>query len=60
MAAMYFKRMGNYRIFCRVDDVSMFRDTGWAQGIESACLTVPESAEAAVVPVVYEIKGRVP
>jgi len=28
--------------------------------IESACLTVPEVAEAAVVPVVDEIKGRVP
>ena len=28
--------------------------------IESACLSVPEVAEAAVVPVVDEIKGRVP
>jgi acetyl-CoA synthetase len=28
--------------------------------IESACLTVPEVSEAAVVPVVDEIKGRVP
>src|SRR5439155_21398772 len=28
--------------------------------IESACLSVPEIAEAAVVPVVDEIKGRVP
>jgi acetyl-CoA synthetase len=28
--------------------------------IESACLTLPEIAEAAVVPVVDEIKGRVP
>ncbi len=28
--------------------------------LESACLTVPEVAEAAVVPVVDEIKGRVP
>jgi len=28
--------------------------------IESACLTVPEVSEAAVVPVVDDIKGRVP
>ena len=28
--------------------------------LESACLTIPEVAEAAVVPVVDEIKGRVP
>jgi acetyl-CoA synthetase len=28
--------------------------------LESACLTIPEIAEAAVVPVVDEIKGRVP
>src|SRR5258708_21026271 len=28
--------------------------------IESACLTVPEIAEAAVVPVQDEVKGRVP
>ena len=45
----------------RVDDV--INVAGHRLGtkeIESACLTVPEVAEAAVVPVVDEIKGRVP
>ena len=52
---------GYYRILGRVDDV--INVAGHRLGtkeIESACLTVPEVAEAAVVPVVDEIKGRVP
>ena len=52
---------GYYRILGRVDDV--INVAGHRLGtkeIESACLTVPEIAEAAVVPVVDEIKGRVP
>ncbi|HWN74434.1 MAG TPA: acetate--CoA ligase [Candidatus Udaeobacter sp.] len=52
---------GYYRILGRVDDV--INVAGHRLGtkeLESACLTVPEIAEAAVVPVVDEIKGRVP
>ena len=52
---------GYFRILGRVDDV--INVAGYRLGtkeIESACLTVPEVAEAAVVPVVDEIKGRVP
>ena len=50
-----------YRILGRVDDV--INVAGHRLGtkeIESACLTVPQVAEAAVVPVVDEIKGRMP
>jgi len=50
-----------YRILGRVDDV--INVAGHRLGtkeIESACLTVNEIAAAAVVPVVDEIKGRVP
>ena len=52
---------GYFRILGRVDDV--INVAGHRLGtkeIESACLTVEEVAEAAVVPVVDEIKGRVP
>jgi acetyl-CoA synthetase len=52
---------GYYRILGRVDDV--INVAGHRLGtkeLESACLLVPEVAEAAVVPVVDEIKGRVP
>ena len=52
---------GYFRILGRVDDV--INVAGHRLGtkeIESACLTVPEIAEAAVVPAVDEIKGRVP
>jgi acetyl-CoA synthetase len=52
---------GYYRILGRVDDV--INVAGHRLGtkeLESACLTVPAVAEAAVVPVVDEIKGRVP
>ena len=52
---------GYYRILGRVDDV--INVAGHRLGtkeIESACLTVHEIAEAAVVPVVDEIKGRAP
>jgi acetyl-CoA synthetase len=52
---------GYYRILGRVDDV--INVAGHRLGtkeIESACLTVPEVAEAAVVPVVDEVKGRMP
>src|SRR5579863_8686096 len=52
---------GYFRILGRVDDV--INVAGHRLGtkeIESACLSVPEVAEAAVVPVVDEIKGRVP
>ncbi len=52
---------GYYRILGRVDDV--INVAGHRLGtkeLESACLTVEEVAEAAVVPVVDEIKGRVP
>ena len=52
---------GYFRILGRVDDV--INVAGHRLGtkeIESACLTVAEVVEAAVVPVVDEIKGRVP
>lgn len=52
---------GYYRILGRIDDV--INVAGHRLGtkeIESACLTVPEVAEAAVVPVADEMKGRVP
>jgi acetyl-CoA synthetase len=52
---------GYFRILGRVDDV--INVAGHRLGtkeLESACLTIPEVAEAAVVPVVDEIKGRAP
>jgi len=52
---------GYYRILGRVDDV--INVSGHRLGtkeIESAALTVSEVAEAAVVPVAHEIKGREP
>jgi acetyl-CoA synthetase len=52
---------GYYRILGRVDDV--INVAGHRLGtkeVESACLTIPEIAEAAVVPAVDEVKGRVP
>src|SRR6202035_705883 len=52
---------GYYRILGRVDDV--INVAGHRLGtkeIESACLSCPEIAEAAVVPAVDEVKGRVP
>src|SRR5579859_4599596 len=52
---------GYYRILGRVGDV--INVAGHRLGtkeVESACLSIPEIAEAAVVPVVDEIKGRVP
>ena len=52
---------GYYRILGRVDDV--INVAGHRLGtkeLESACLTLPDVAEAACVPVVDEIKGRVP
>ncbi len=52
---------GYFRILGRVDDV--INVAGHRLGtkeLESACLTVGEVAEAAVVPVADEIKGRVP
>ena len=52
---------GYYRILGRIDDV--INVAGHRLGtkeLESAALTVEEIAEAAVVPVVDEIKGRVP
>jgi acetyl-CoA synthetase len=52
---------GYYRILGRVDDV--INVAGHRLGtkeLESACLTCVEVAEAAVVPVVDEVKGRVP
>jgi acetyl-CoA synthetase len=52
---------GYFRILGRVDDV--INVAGHRLGtkeIESACLTLPEIAEAAVVPVVDEVKGRMP
>jgi acetyl-CoA synthetase len=52
---------GYYRILGRVDDV--INVAGHRLGtkeLESACLTVPQVAEAAVVPVVDEIRGRMP
>jgi acetyl-CoA synthetase len=52
---------GYYRILGRVDDV--INVAGHRLGtkeVESACLSLPEIAEAAVVPAVDDIKGRVP
>jgi acetyl-CoA synthetase len=52
---------GYVRILGRVDDV--INVAGHRLGtkeLESACLTVEEVAEAAVVPAVDEVKGRVP
>ena len=52
---------GYYRILGRVDDV--INVAGHRLGtkeVESACLSIPEIAEAAVVPTVDEVKGRVP
>jgi acetyl-CoA synthetase len=52
---------GYYRILGRVDDV--INVAGHRLGtkeLESACLTISDVAEAAVVPVVDEVKGRVP
>ncbi len=52
---------GYYRILGRVDDV--INVAGHRLGtkeLESACLDVKEIAEAAVVPVADEIKGKVP
>ncbi|HCX34545.1 MAG TPA: acetate--CoA ligase [Rhodocyclaceae bacterium] len=52
---------GYFRILGRIDDV--INVAGHRLGtkeIESAALTVPEVAEAAVVPVPDELKGRVP
>jgi len=52
---------GYYRILGRVDDV--INVAGHRLGtkeLESACLSLPEIAEAAVVPIVDEVKGRVP
>jgi acetyl-CoA synthetase len=52
---------GYFRILGRVDDV--INVAGHRLGtkeLESACLTVPDVAEAAVVPAVDEIRGRVP
>jgi acetyl-CoA synthetase len=52
---------GYYRILGRVDDV--INVAGHRLGtkeVESACLSIPEIAEAAVVPAVDEVKGRVP
>ncbi len=52
---------GYFRILGRIDDV--INVAGHRLGtkeLESACLTVPEVAEAAVVPVQDEVKGRLP
>jgi acetyl-CoA synthetase len=52
---------GYYRILGRVDDV--INVAGHRLGtkeVESACLTVGSVAEAAVVPIVDEIRGRMP
>ena len=52
---------GYFRILGRIDDV--INVAGHRLGtkeLESACLTVPEIAEAAVVPVADDLKGRVP
>jgi len=52
---------GYFRILGRVDDV--INVAGHRLGtkeLESACLTVPEVAEAAVVPIADEVKGRMP
>lgn len=52
---------GYFRILGRIDDV--INVAGHRLGtkeLESACLSVDEVAEAAVVPVVDDVKGRVP
>jgi acetyl-CoA synthetase len=52
---------GYYRILGRVDDV--INVAGHRLGtkeLESVCLVIPEIAEAAVVPLADEIKGRLP
>ena len=52
---------GYYRILGRVDDV--INVAGHRLGtkeLESVCLVIPEVAEAAVVPLADEIKGRLP
>jgi acetyl-CoA synthetase len=52
---------GYYRILGRVDDV--INVAGHRLGtkeLESACLTVPQIAEASVVPLADELRGRVP
>jgi len=52
---------GYYRILGRIDDV--INVSGHRLGtkeIESAALVVPEVAEAAVVPVAHEVKGKEP
>jgi acetyl-CoA synthetase len=52
---------GYFRILGRIDDV--INVAGHRLGtkeLESACLTVEEVTEAAVVPVVDQVKGRVP
>ena len=52
---------GYFRILGRVDDV--INVAGHRLGtkeLESACLTVEEVAEAAVIPVADEVKGKVP
>ena len=52
---------GYYRILGRVDDV--INVAGHRLGtkeLESACLTVPQVAEASVVPLADEVKGKVP
>jgi acetyl-CoA synthetase len=52
---------GYFRILGRVDDV--INVAGHRLGtkeVESACLSIPEIAEAAVVPAVDDVKGRVP
>jgi acetyl-CoA synthetase len=52
---------GYYRILGRVDDV--INVAGHRLGtkeLESACLTISEIAEAAVVPVIDDVKGRMP
>jgi acetyl-CoA synthetase len=52
---------GYFRILGRVDDViNVAGHRLGAKEIESACLMVPEVAEAAVVPVHDALKGRVP
>jgi acetyl-CoA synthetase len=52
---------GYFRILGRVDDV--INVAGHRLGtkeVESACLSIPEIAEAAVVPAIDDVKGRVP
>jgi acetyl-CoA synthetase len=52
---------GYYRILGRIDDViNVSGHRLGAKELESAALTVPEVAEAAVVPVADDIKGKVP